>query len=205
MKKFSSYFKLVLVLAIFAASCKGPAGDTGPAGPQGPQGAQGAAGANGSAGVTGPAGKDGASGTGGASNITTTAWLTVKKTEWVLAPDSSVYFRILKDKNINQSVLDKGAVFAYFRGANAIDYILPLPYTASVFQISFVPSYNAKDGGEVEFDFQPFIDNLSPASFQNDLSFRYVIIKDLTVVGGRLKPINWKDYNEVKRELNLKD
>ncbi len=204
MKTIKLIFKLSVVLSIFIMACKGPAGDTGPAGPAGPagpQGAAGAAGANGAAGATGPAGKDGAS---AASNITTSAWQNVPKASWLLFPDSSAYYKIFKETAITQNVLDKGAVMVYFKGANAQNYILPLPYLGSVFQISYVPSFDATNGGEIEIDFEPYVD-ISPADFQNDLAFRYIIIKDLNLIGGRQKAINWKDYEEVKRELGLKE
>jgi hypothetical protein len=205
MKKFSSYFKLVLVLAIFAASCKGPAGDTGPAGPQGPQGAQGAAGANGSAGVTGPAGKDGASGTGGAINATTSPWLATAATDWNVYKEDSTYTNVyVTEKLITQSVLDKGFVMAYIRFGTDTGYAEALPYALETGKISFAPGFDAKEGGFMEF----YIDLYRrKATAPNGLSFRYVIIPDLKVVnpGGRLSSINWKDYNEVKRELNLKD
>jgi Collagen triple helix repeat (20 copies) len=203
MKQISSFFKLTLVLAIFASACKGPAGDTGPAGPAGAQGAQGAAGAAGATGPAGPAGPAGKDGASASSNITTSAWITTPKASWALV-DSSYFANYLPTTAITQSVLDKGAVLVYFKDATASGYIIPLPYLANAFQISFVPTFTAQFGGEIEIDFEPYA-NISPSSFTNDLAFRYVIIKDLNLIGGRQKAINWKDYNEVKRELGLKD
>jgi hypothetical protein len=203
MKAISQLFKLGLILSIFVMACKGPAGETGPAGATG---AQGPAGATGATGPAGPAGKDGKDGAGASSNITTTGWLTVKKTDWQVFDDSTAYFNIFPDKNITQSVLDKGAVMVYFKGATDNGYILPLPYDASVFQITYFPFFDATLGGAMEIDFIPFLDGVSPADFESELAFRYIIIKDIALAtGGRAKAINWKDYNEVKRELKLQD
>ena len=204
MKQISSYFKLIVVLAIFASACEGPAGETGPAGPagaQGPQGAAGAAGAIGPAGPAGPAGKDGAS---ASSNINTSAWVTAAPNQWSTDADSTFFSIFLTEKAITQAVLDKGAVLAYVKAAAAKDYILPLPYSAGAFQISYVPIFDATDGGIMEFDFTPFVEGVAPGDI-GSLAFRYVVIKDLNLIGGRQKAINWKDYNEVKRELNLQD
>lgn len=204
MKQISSFFKLTLVLAIFASACKGPAGDTGPAGATGAQGAQGAAGAAGATGPAGPAGPAGKDGASASSNITTSAWVTVGANDWDTTADSTFFSVFLIEKAITQAVLDKGAVLAYVKGATATDYILPLPYSAGAFQISYVPIFDATDGGLMEFDFTPFLEGVAPGDL-GSLAFRYVIIKDLNLIGGRAKAINWKDYNEVKRELNLKD
>lgn len=201
MKRLSTYFKLVIVLAIFASACKGPAGETGPAGATGAQGAAGPAGATGPA---GPAGKDGKDGAGTASNITTSAWITAKPADWDTNEDSTFFSIFAIEKAVTQAVLDKGAVLAYVKGATDKDYIIPLPYSAGAFQLSYVPIFDATEGGLMEFDFSPFIEGLDPADI-GDLAFRYVIIKDLSLIGGRAKAINWKDYEEVKRELNLKD
>jgi hypothetical protein len=204
MKQISSFFKLIIVLAIFASACKGPAGETGPAGATGaagPQGAAGAAGAAGPAGPAGPAGKDGAS---ASSNITTSAWVSVAPNQWETDADSTFFSAFLTEKAITQAVLDKGAVLGYVKGATATDYILPMPYSAGAFQISYVPIFDATQGGIIEFDFTPFLEGVAPGDI-GSLAFRYVIIKDLNLIGGRAKAINWKDYNEVKRELNLKD
>lgn len=205
MKRITSILKLTIVLAVFGMACKGPAGDTGPAGAAGAQGAQGAAGAAGAAGPAGPAGPAGKDGASASSNIATSAWLAVKKTDWKVTEDSTLYFNIFAEKSITQNVLDKGAVMVYFKGATDKDYILPLPYTANLFQLSFVPLFDATQGGSLEVDFQPYVEDLGPADFNSELAFRYIIIKDIALIGGRQKAINWKDYNEVKRELNLRD
>jgi hypothetical protein len=203
MKAFSSIFKLAIIFILFSMACKGPAGDTGPAGPTGLKGDPGAAGATGATGATGAAGKDGATG-GSSSNITSSTWLTVTPNDWDTDKDSLFFSVFAVEKAITQLVLDKGAVIAYFKGSADKDYILPLPFSSSTFRISYVPIFDATDGGLMEFDFSAILKTRKPNTIGN-LSFRYVIIKDLALIGGRQKAINWKDYEEVKRELNLKD
>lgn len=204
MKRITSLLKLSIVLAVFGLACKGPAGDTGPAGAAGAQGAQGAAGAAGTAGPAGPAGPAGKDGASASSNIATSAWLTVPANQWETDEDSTFFSVFLTEKAITQAVLDKGAVMAYVKGANDKDYIIPLPYSAGAFQISYVPIFDATQGGIMEFDFAPFLEGVAPSDI-GSLAFRYIIIKDIALVGGRQKAINWKDYTEVKRELNLRD
>jgi hypothetical protein len=202
MKKLSTYFKLSIVLGLLIVACKGPAGETGPAGPQGPTGAQGAAGA---AGATGPAGKDGKDGAGSSINATTSPWLAIGQNDWNVYTQDSTYTNVyITEKLITPAVLEKGLVMAYLRFGTDIGYAEPLPFVLENGKVSFAPGYDATDGGFMEF----YIDiyrrrAVPPAGF----NFRYVIIPDLKVVnpGGRQKAINWKDYNEVKKLLNLKD
>lgn len=215
MKQISSIFKLVVLLAVFGSACKGPAGDTGPAGATGAQGPQGAAGAAGAVGAVGPAGKDGKDGTSGSSsNITTSAWIGVAPADWDYYPISSTnpaldstYFEVgIPDKNITQNVLDKGAVFVYINQSDTgYSAISPLPLTITGNNpsvINYLPYFETPAGGFLIINFKSTKNRKRPAG---TIAFRWVIIKDLTVSNGRLKAINWKDYNEVKRELGLKD
>lgn len=206
MKQISSFFKLTLVLAIFASACKGPAGDTGPAGATGAQGAQGAAGAAGAVGATGPAGpagKDGKDGTSGASNITTSPWIGITTADWNTFTEDSTYINVyIPDKVITETVLEKGLVYAYIRFGTGTGYAEPMPYGFDGGKISFAPIFDATEGGFME---------IYLSSFRNkptgpNIAVRYVIVPEATVSNpGRQKAINWNDYNEVKRELNLKD
>lgn len=205
MKRITSILKLSIVLAVFGMACKGPAGDTGPAGAAGPQGAQGAAGAAGAAGAVGPAGPAGKDGASGSSNATTSPWLTLTADDWNVYTSDSTYINVyVPEKLITQAVLEKGLVVAYIRFGTDTGYAEPLPYVIETGKISFAPGFDAKEGGFMEFYIDLYRRRAVPPS---GLSFRYVIVPDLKVVnpGGRQKAINWKDYNEVKRELNLKD
>jgi hypothetical protein len=197
----TSILKMAVVAALFITACKGPAGETGPAGPQGaagPTGAAGVAGVAGPAGPAGPAGKDGKDAT---TTITTTPWIAITSADWNTYQDDSTYLNVyIPDARITQAVLDKGAIMAYARFGTNTSQVFPLPFGFDFGTLSFAPIFDATEGGFMEVYFDLFAEVISP-----NISVRYVIIPDLTVVGGRQKAINWKDYAEVKRELNLVD
>ncbi|GAA4418156.1 hypothetical protein GCM10023187_51290 [Nibrella viscosa] len=46
--------------------------------------------------------------------------------------------------------------------------------------------------------------NLSASSFP-ELQFRWLIVPAATLAGGRLKAIDWQNYDEVKQALQLAD
>lgn len=214
MKTIISLFKLIIVFSIVIMACKGPKGDVGPAGAAGLKGDPGVAGATGAIGAVGPAGKDGASGTGSSSNITTSNWIGIDPSDWRYYPISttnaaldSTYFEVgIPDKNITQNVLDKGAVFVYVdQSGTGYSAFSPLPITIignNPSVINYLPYFETAAGGFLIISYESSKNRKRPGG---QIAFRWVIIKDLTVSNGRLKNINWKNYEEVKRELNLKD
>jgi hypothetical protein len=175
MKTSRIFFLLMIVF-----SCKGPAGDVGPKGDTGSQGVKGDT---------------------GSANITTTPWVDIKQGNWFQDKDEKTYFSVaVKDNAINQNVLDKGSVMAYFRYLTNTAYIFPLPYVNKGGTLGFVPLIE-KSVGYINF----YLDFYSDTSITFDSQVRWVIIPDLTVRTGRLANVDWKNYEEVKIALNLKD
>jgi hypothetical protein len=167
----------IFLLIIVVSSCKGPAGDAGPKGDAGTKGDTGSA------------------------NITTTAWVDIKQANWFQDKDEKTYFSVaVKDNSITQNVLDKGSVTAYFRYSTNTAYVFPLPYVNKAATFGFVPLIE-KSVGYVNF----YLDFYNDTNVNFDLQVRWVIIPDLTVRTGRSANIDWKNYEEVKKALNLKD
>lgn len=188
MKKVLSLLSVAFV-AILAA-CEGPQGEVGPAGPQGPQGVP------------------GAKGDPGTVNIYTSKWITVKGPDWYTYDEEKKYYNIaFKEPLITQSALDKGLFMCYFRYSDDKTAIYPLPtyLISSGATVGFYPLIDPQLGSAMVFEtqFQEATDLKSFTDFSVD--FRYVIIPDATLKSGRMKDIDWKNYEEVKKALNLQD
>ena len=176
---------MVFLFAILFVTCKGPQGDLGPQGSQGPQGTQGPA---------GPAGPP------GTANIITSAWTKVPDSSWVPAGDS-IYFEVAReDPAINQALLDKGMVMAYYRNFGRPSVVFSLPAANEELILGFF--MRVRDGkGYMNFDLTFFKPRRTPIDF--DLEFRWIIIPPNP--GGRLKTLDWSNYELVKQELGLTD
>lgn len=180
---------LGLALLVFIYACKGPQGDVGPAGPQGVVGA---------AGATGP---QGTSGMSGITGMVTSPWsATVGPKTWTQDPTDKTYFYLgFKLSSITQAVIDRGLVMVYARFADDPTTAYPLPNVFDDGVESFVPYMDGKDGW-LQIS-QDYIKGTTP---DNSISqYRWVIIPPQP--GGRMPAIDWKNYNEVKKALNLTD
>lgn len=170
------------LLSIF--SCKAPVGDLGP---------QGAAGAVGDKGDKGPTGDKGAF-----SGIAS-AWSEIKPAQWKLTGTKAVFTQT--DANLTQAMLDQALILAYYR---------PLPEDESSAVISladetntYLFTFKANVGSlDYELNFKR-TDLVNPNLEDWNIKTRYIIVPPAKA--GRLANVNWKDYNEVKRILNLKD
>jgi len=190
-------------------ACKGPQGEVGPQGAAGPTGVTGAQGSPGvpgnpgSSGATGSAGATGAQGlqgVPGAVNVLASAWVTAKAVDWRSDNDPQYFYLGFDEKNVTQSLLDKGLVMAYYRDPNQKTVVLSLPSVTDRLSIGYFLQF-VNNKGTVNFDLTYFKPRTIPIDF--DLEFRWVIVPSSQ--GGRLKAIDWKNYEEVRRELNLVD
>ena len=174
-------FIAVFVLVIASCSKEGPAG---PAGAQGVQGAQGTQGIQGVKGDTGVA------------NVIYSAWLDVTYTQ---DATSMTWSATIPAPKLDANMLSKGEMRVYinFGLANA-----PL--------VAPLPDFDGADILNVGFELQK-IDLISTydystgtdaASGQKYYQYRYILIP-----GGKAarSAINWNNYAEVKKYLNLKD
>jgi hypothetical protein len=175
---------LILSTILSIIGCEAPVGDVGP---------QGAAGATGEKGDKGPTGDKGA-----LSGIIS-EWKEIKPAQWKLTGRKAVYS--IADANFTQANLDGGLLLAFYRP-------MPEDESSAVIALSddtygYFFSFKAVPGSidyEVSFKHPNLI---NPNMEDWNIKVRYVIVPQAKA--GRLKGANWRDYNEVKRILNLND
>lgn len=181
---------LVAVFALVIASCskEGPAGPAGATGPAGPAGAAGAAGPKGDTGV---------------ANVIYSAWLDASYTadtqkNGAVIDTIGFYFDAAVPK-LTSAILTSGDIKVYVNlGSSATPVIVPLPYFDPYFGISINPTYS--------LNLIDLYSNLNVSTYTNGgtkyQQWRYILIP-----GGKpaRSGINWNDYNEVKKALNLPD
>jgi hypothetical protein len=175
---------LILFTFLGIAGCEAPVGDLGP---------QGASGATGEKGDKGPTGDKGAF-----SGIIS-QWKEIKSDQWKLTGTKAVY--TLSEATLTQNILDQGLILAYYR---------PLPEDESSAVISLADETNTylftykANLGSLDYEL-----NFKKAEFINpnledwNIKVRYIIVPPAKA--GRMAQVNWADYNEVKKVLNLND
>ncbi|RYU92817.1 collagen-like triple helix repeat-containing protein [Emticicia agri] len=191
-KNIYSLFTLLLTVLLFNA-CKGPAGDPGPAGPQGAKG------------------DIGAKGDPGTVSIISTGWITVSeelfKASYV--PEdliTNIKFTGPDIDKISQKVLDDGIILVYNRlptsknVINAIPYTLDLNFYEPGLQLSYFFEARPKEVN-CYIQFSKAVNDIS--DYVGTEEFRVVIIPGPS--GLRLKNIDLRDYNAVKKAFNLED
>jgi len=171
---------VMVFLLMAAASCK--KGDTGPAGPAGPAGPTGATGATGAKGDTGTA------------NVIYSPWLDVAFTR---ADTSSPYIGTIAAPKLDANMLAKGEIKVY-ANLNYVSapIVYPLPY--------FDGAYIINVAFQVGTITMVSNDNFSTGT---DATGKYQQYRYILIPGGKAarSSINWNDYAEVKKYLNLKD
>lgn len=190
-------------------ACKGPEGEVGPQGAAGPTGATGATGTPGPQGIpgsvgtqgpTGPTGAQGPQGVPGAANLLTSAWTMAKAVDWRSDNDPQYFYVGFDEVRVTQAVLDKGMVVAYYRDPGRKNVVLSVPSVTEQASLGYFYEFT-QNRGRINFDLTFFKPRLVPIDF--DLEFRWIIIPPNP--GGRLRAVDWKNYEEVRRELNLSD
>jgi hypothetical protein len=169
---------VMVFLLMAAASCK--KGDTGPAGPAGPAGPTGAAGAAGATGATGTA------------NVIYSDW-----TPLTFVADTQHNGAIVDTVGSHYSwnvpklttdILNKGEIKVYINfGTTTAPDIVPVPYF---------------DGSVILNDEFIVSTILMGSNAYVQAPFRYILIPGGTAARSS---INWNNYADVKKALNLKD
>lgn len=177
--------RLAFFVALAGLACKGPQGDVGPQGPAGPVG------------TTGATGPQGAPGT---ANVLASPWVTANAADWRSDNDPQYFYVGFEEKNLTQALLDKGTVVAYYRDSNRKNVVLSLPSTTDKLSVGYFLRF-ADAKGTVNFDLTYSRPRLVPIDF--DLEFRWVLIP--ANAGGRQEAVDWTNYEEVRRALNLAD
>ncbi len=193
-KKLSGIVCCMVVAMVLFNSCS----KEGPAGATGATGATGAAGTPGAAGPAGPAGSAGATGT---ANVIYSDWLDVAYAIDTIITVGSVkdtsYYSIITAAKLTVDILNKGEVKVYWNlntAANPV--IVPIPYNDGFNTI--LPYYYI---GNIELDATRNFGS-GTISGVKARQYRYILIP-----GGvpARSMINWNDYNDVKKQLNLPD
>lgn len=185
--KIFNYLSLALVL--FVAACAGPQGDQGPVGPQG------------------PAGPKGDPGTTGGTAFYSTNWVSVSKQSFITNYNKTERYSTIGLQGgaiqtyLTQKTMDGGMVFLYNRTAANKAFVNAVPWD-TYFNDAHVTYSFAMEPGLISA-FISFSKDVDVNQFFVDEEFRAVIVPPAT--GARLGHVNWKDYNEVKKVLNLKD
>jgi hypothetical protein len=170
------------VLAFSSCSKEGPAGATGPAGP------------------TGPTGATGAQGEAGAADVIYSEW--TDTTTWQADTvhngaeiDTVSYTALLSASQLDLNMLNTGIikVYADFNLDATDPTVLALPYLGGSFYIDALFYLNT-------------IQLTSNVDFTG-LPVRYVLVPGGTAAGRKSAKgvIDWNNYSEVKKYLNLKD
>ncbi|WP_428658096.1 collagen-like triple helix repeat-containing protein [Runella sp.] len=184
--KIVSYFSFALLLIVSA--CAGPQGDTGPVGPQGPTGAKGDPGSSGTA-------------------FYSTNWVAVTKQSFITNYNKTEFYSTIGLQGgviqtyLTQKTLDGGMVFLYNRVASNKAFVNAVPWD-TYFNGAHVTYSFALEPGRISA-FVSFSKDIDVSQFFADEEFRAVIIPPAS--GARFANVNWKDYNEVKKVLNLED
>lgn len=194
MKKLTFQIAVIALVAagISLASCskEGPAGPAGAQGPAGPTGAQGPAGAKGD---------------DGTANVIYSEWLDVSYEADTVHDGSLIdtigYFASIDIPKLDNEILTSGEIKLYVN-LNAADepVIAPLPYFSiydgvsiePVYYLNTVELYSNIDAGTITFE---------GTKYQQ---YRYILIPG-GVAARKASGVDWNDYNQVKKYLNLKD
>lgn len=198
MKAKSSLTFLVSLVAIALVFTQCQKGDTGPAGPAGPAGA---------AGTAGPAGAPGPKGDTGTANVIYSPWLDVAYdpiTDTVgTVVDTLAWVASITAPKLTQTILDRGEIKVYLNwGTQTSPDVSPLPLVDPFFT----------GGGIINPEFllqridlySNFDASTITSGGQKYFQYRYILIPG-SVPSGRIRHVDWNNYNEVKAFLGLTD
>lgn len=190
MKKLTLQITAIAFVAVnvLLASCS----KEGPAGPQGDQGLQG---------PQGTPGAKGDKGEPGTANVIYSDWLDVTFNEGVAR---------IEAQELTADILNGGDIKVYWNaGTAAIPLVVPVP---CVFPIAFIVEEPEEDQPDVYIDpyFQVGAINLGSnydltTTPEGAFRFRYILIPGGIAARKAGPAVDWNDYNQVKKYLNLKD
>ncbi len=190
MKKLTFQIAVIALVAagISLASCS----KEGPAGPAGAQGA---------AGPTGAQGPAGAKGDPGTANVIYSEWLDVTFEEGLA---------MMEAQELTADILNGGAIKVYWNAGTAEQpLVVPVP---CVFPIGFIVEEPEEDQPDIFIDPYYEVGRITLSSNYNLTStdgasrFRYILIPGgVQAARKAVTEVDWNDYNQVKKYLNLKD
>lgn len=187
MKKQLILSSVIFMMLTIVACKKGEQGDIGPAGVAGAAGAKGTTGDKGIA---------------DAKGLVSSDWIAVKGTDWRAAANPNSYF--VQPANIGTiltpDMVNKGMLYFYIRFEKET-ITIALPYADASIGRRFYALAGVTNGVPAIQFYQSVTPPLSTFSTSINFLFRYVAVP----AGARVSNIDWSNYEDVKRVLNLKD
>lgn len=175
-----------LMLSVIACK-KGEQGDIGPAGVAGTKGAKGTTGDKGVADSKGMISSD---------------WIAVKGTDWRLSTAiPNLYFITFTAPGLTADIVNRGMIYVFIKteGIEGTD-ALPLANASTGRRFYAIVGLSNSGAPAIQF-YQSVTPPSSTLSTTTNVSFRYVAVP----AGARTSNIDWTNYDEVKKVLNLKD
>lgn len=179
---------IIFIFASFLISCKAPVGDIGP------QGAAGAAGTKGDKGETGQK---------GTFSAIVSPWVTTDK--WTVFTTNISYLSQFSEPKLTQQILDKGLLLGFYRpaGEDESGVVLPIPDETANYSLGMSGFMNKTEGNiSIKLAFRSAAVR-NPNLEDWNVKVRWIIVPPSST--GRLKNVDWENYNEVKKALNIQD
>ena len=180
---------ILFVFASFLLACEAPVGDVGP------QGAAGAAGAKGDKGDVGEK---------GTFSAIVSPWFSALN--WVSSSNGLSHVQNFSEPKLTQQIIDKGLILGFYRpvGEDESGLVLPIPDETANYSLGIAGflfggqgtisvALNFRNSGVVNPNLEDW----------RKIGFRWIIVPPAST--GRLKNVDWKNYNEVKKALNIQD
>lgn len=140
-------------------------------------------------------GDTGPKGDTGVANAIYSAWANVTFSAGVPQPGDTFAFGTIAAPKITKDVLDKAEIKVYANlGTAAAPQIVPIPYLDLIY--GFWINIDYIEVGKINL-----VSNVNASS----VPFRYIIVNPTISANGRAASINWNNYSEVQKALNLKD
>jgi hypothetical protein len=180
---------IIFIFASFLIACEAPVGDVGP---------QGVAGAVGAKGDKGDAGEK------GIFNAIVSPWTSALN--WFSSSNGVTHVHNFAEPKVTQQVIDKGLILGFYRplGEDESGIVLPIPDETANYSLGIAGFLLGGQGTiSVALNFR----NRDVANPNLDdwrkIGVRWIIVPPAST--GRLKNVDWKNYNEVKQALNIID
>lgn len=176
-------YSAFLTLMVLACS-KGEQGDVGPAGVAG---AKGAIGDKGDIGITNSKG------------MLYSSWFTAKTTDWDLfAGTTNAYNIILETATLTPTIASKGGLYAYMQPIGST-VVYPLPYRENnvLTMYCLVNLANSQPGVLFGLKF-----DAASAKVTSEYKLRFVFVPAAARMSA---DVDWNNYEDVKKYLNLND
>lgn len=181
---------IIFIFISFLLACEAPVGDVGPAGPSGAEGAKG------DKGDTGPK---------GTFSAIVSDWKEIKPSNWFKGTTDLSLNVFFEEPKLTADITNKGLVLGYYRFLpdDSFSSVFPIPDLTNNYSLATNASFSTSS--KVIWYFLEFrtlaLKNLLLPTW--NIKVRYILVPPASA--GRLKNIDWKNYNEVKKALNITD